>query len=55
VAEGKIHGMPPDSVAFHEVGAVDSIVDIIGACIGLELLGKPRVVAGPVIEGTWLD
>jgi len=48
--------MPPDSVAFHEVGAVDSIVDIIGACIGLELLGKPRVVAGPVIEGTgWID
>ncbi|HYG25229.1 MAG TPA: nickel pincer cofactor biosynthesis protein LarC [Verrucomicrobiae bacterium] len=52
VAEGKIHGMPPEQVHFHEVGAVDSIVDIVGAAIGLELLGKPRVLAGPVIEGT---
>jgi uncharacterized protein (TIGR00299 family) protein len=56
VAEGKIHGVPPDQVAFHEVGAVDSIIDIIGACIALEMLGKPRVLASPVIEGTgWTD
>jgi uncharacterized protein (TIGR00299 family) protein len=55
VAEGKIHGLPPEQVHFHEVGAVDSIVDIVGACIGLELLGKPRVLAGSVIEGTgWI-
>jgi uncharacterized protein (TIGR00299 family) protein len=55
-AEGKIHGMPPDKVHFHEVGAVDSIVDIVGACIALELLGKPRVLAAPVVEGTgWVD
>jgi uncharacterized protein (TIGR00299 family) protein len=52
VAEGKIHGLPPEQVHFHEVGAVDSIVDIVGACIGLEMLGKPRVLAAPVIEGT---
>lgn len=51
VAEGKIHGLPPEEVHFHEVGAVDSIVDIVGACIGLELLGRPRVLAGPVVEG----
>jgi len=51
-AEGKIHGLPPDKVHFHEVGAVDSIVDIVGACIGLEMLGKPRVLAAPVTEGT---
>jgi hypothetical protein len=51
-AEGKIHGLPPEEVHFHEVGAVDSIVDIVGACIGLELLGKPRVLAAPVVEGT---
>jgi pyridinium-3,5-bisthiocarboxylic acid mononucleotide nickel chelatase len=52
VAEGKVHGLPVESVHFHEVGAVDSIVDIVGACIGLELLGKPRVLAGAVVEGT---
>jgi uncharacterized protein (TIGR00299 family) protein len=55
-AEGKIHGLPPGHVHFHEVGAVDSIVDIVGACIALEMLGKPRVLAAPVIEGTgWID
>jgi len=56
VAEGKVHGLPPEQVHFHEVGAVDSIVDILGACIGLELLGKPRVLASAVTEGTgWVD
>src|SRR6185436_11007291 len=52
VAEGKIHGHPPEKVHFHEVGAVDSIVDIVGASVGLEMLGRPRVVAGNPIEGT---
>jgi pyridinium-3,5-bisthiocarboxylic acid mononucleotide nickel chelatase len=51
-AEGKIHGQPPEQVHFHEVGAVDSIVDIVGAAIALELLGKPRVLAAPVVDGT---
>jgi uncharacterized protein (TIGR00299 family) protein len=55
-AEGKIHGQPPDEVHFHEVGAVDSIIDIVGACIALELLGKPRVVSAPVVEGMgWIN
>jgi uncharacterized protein (TIGR00299 family) protein len=55
-AEGRIHGLPADQVHFHEVGAVDSIVDIVGACIALELLGKPRVLAGPPVEGTgWIN
>jgi uncharacterized protein (TIGR00299 family) protein len=51
-AEGKIHGMPAEQVHFHEVGAVDSIVDVVGACVGLEMLGKPRVLANTVVEGT---
>src|SRR5690349_19955589 len=50
-AEGRIHGMPPEKVHFHEVGAVDSIVDIVGACIAMEMLGKPRVLAAPIVEG----
>ena len=55
VAEGKIHGMPAEDVHLHEVGAVDSIVDIVGACIALEMLGKPHVLAANVVEGTgWI-
>ncbi len=52
VAEGKIHGMPPEKVHFHEVGGVDSIVDIVGTAIALDLLGRPRVLASGVTEGT---
>ncbi len=56
VAEGKIHGHPPEKVHFHEVGAVDSIVDIVSACICLELLGKPAIHSARVVEGTgWID
>ena len=56
VAEGKIHGRPAAEVHFHEVGAVDSMVDIVGGCVALEILGKPRVLAGPAIDGTgWID
>jgi uncharacterized protein (TIGR00299 family) protein len=56
VAEGKIHGLPLEQVHFHEVGAVDSIVDIVGACVALEFFGKPRVLASAVVDGTgWID
>ncbi|MCI0535029.1 MAG: nickel pincer cofactor biosynthesis protein LarC [Verrucomicrobiales bacterium] len=52
VAEGKIHGQTPEEVHFHEVGAIDSIIDIVGACVALELLGQPHVLAAPVVDGT---
>src|SRR5262245_18288853 len=46
-AEAKVHGTTPEQVHFHEVGAVDAIVDICGACIGLSLLGIDQVFSGP--------
>jgi uncharacterized protein (TIGR00299 family) protein len=55
-AEGKIHGLPLDEVHFHEVGAMDSIIDIVGGCAALEILGRPRVLAAEAVDGTgWVD
>ena len=49
--EGKLHQQQPEHVHFHEVGAVDSIVDMVGACIGLHLLDIDQVVASPLPLG----
>jgi pyridinium-3,5-bisthiocarboxylic acid mononucleotide nickel chelatase len=52
VAEGAVHGRRAEEVTFHEVGAVDSIVDVVGSCVALELLGAQTVSCGPLPMGS---
>jgi uncharacterized protein (TIGR00299 family) protein len=49
--EGKIHGVAAEEVEFHEVGAVDSIVDVVGVCAALEVLDVEQIVCGSIGTG----
>ena len=51
-AEANVHGTTPDKIHFHEVGAVDSIIDITGAFILMEAIGWPRVIFSPLNVGS---
>ncbi len=50
--EGRLHRRPPSQVHFHEVGATDAIIDIVGTCVALELLGIDEVWSSPVAQGS---
>src|ERR1700730_12093674 len=50
-AEGRVHGVPPNEVTFHEVGAVDAIADVCGVAMALELLDVDEVVCSPLPLG----
>jgi pyridinium-3,5-bisthiocarboxylic acid mononucleotide nickel chelatase len=63
-AEAKVHGIDLEAVHFHEIGAIDTLIDIVGACLGFHLLGITRFFAtalpfgkGPVVmeHGAWRE
>ena len=51
IAEGAVHGISPEQVHFHEVGATDAIVDIVGTCIGLDWLDIEELYCSPMPTG----
>ena len=51
-AEAKVHGINVEKVHFHEVGAMDAIIDVVGSCIGFEMLGVERFVCSKIHVGS---
>jgi uncharacterized protein (TIGR00299 family) protein len=51
-AEARVHNVAVEKIHFHEVGALDAIVDVVGACVGFELLGVERFVSSPLHVGS---
>jgi len=51
IAEGQVHGIDPNQVHFHEVGATDAIVDIVGTCLGLDWLGVEQIFCSALPTG----
>lgn len=52
MAEAKVHGTTIDKIHFHEVGAIDSIVDIVGACILIDMINPTKIYCSPVVLGS---
>ncbi|MDQ4129920.1 MAG: nickel pincer cofactor biosynthesis protein LarC [Actinomycetota bacterium] len=51
-AEATSHGLAPDEVHFHEVGALDALADVVGVCTGVDELGLERLTCGPITTGS---
>lgn len=51
-AEAKVHGISVEKVHFHEVGAMDAIIDVVGSCIGFEMLGIERFICSKIHVGS---
>jgi uncharacterized protein (TIGR00299 family) protein len=50
-AEAKVHGLPVDTIHFHEIGAIDTIIDVVGVVVGLHHLGIDRLISSPLPWG----